>query len=247
MKTHHMMTDPSSGIVKFTSPWPYHETVERIEAALLAKKIKLFASIDQASEASAAGLTLRPTTLLIFGDPAKGAPLMEAYPSIAIDLPLKALIWEGSPSEVYVGLTSPDFLQQRHGLPSAPFAEVVRFFDALMKAGGRRRGGRRKIDRARKPATAFFQSARSGNPRISGVSPGPDAGASALLRRGVPKRGFRKPSPARFFGAFQDIEIWDFRPPSRYRRAWCRAGSSRSFQAGGSRRSKHHSSWLGSR
>ena len=60
---------------------------------------------------------------------------MEDYPSLAIDLPLKALIWEASPSEVYVGLTSPDILQQRHGLPSAPFAEVVRFFDALMKAG----------------------------------------------------------------------------------------------------------------
>jgi len=60
---------------------------------------------------------------------------MEAYPPIAIDLPLKALIWETSPSEVYVGLTSPDFLQKRHNLPSAPFAEVVGFFNALINAG----------------------------------------------------------------------------------------------------------------
>jgi cytochrome b561 len=134
MKTQNMITDPSSGIVKFTSPWPYHETVERIKAALLAKKIKLFASIDQSAEAAAVGLNLRPTTVLIFGDPAKGTPLMEAYPSIAIDLPLKALIWEAGASEVYVGLTSPDFLQQRHGLPYAPFAEVVRLFDALINA-----------------------------------------------------------------------------------------------------------------
>jgi uncharacterized protein (DUF302 family) len=132
---HNMITEPSTGIVQFTSPWPYHETVERIKAALLAKKIKLFASIDQASEAAAAGLTLRPTTLLIFGDPAKGTPLMEAYPLLAIDLPLKALIWEGTSSEVYVGLTSPDFLQQRHGLPHAPFAEVIRLFDGLLNAG----------------------------------------------------------------------------------------------------------------
>ena len=134
---HNMITDPSTGIVQFTSPWPYHAAVERIKAALLAKNIKLFASIDQASEASAVGLTLRPTTLLIFGDPAKGTPLMEAYPLLAIDLPLKALIWEGTSSEVYVGLTSPDFLQQRHRLPYAPFAEVVRFFDALMNAADR--------------------------------------------------------------------------------------------------------------
>ena len=121
---HNMITEPSTGIVQFTSPWPYHETVERIKATLLAKKIKLFASIDQASEAAAAGLTLRPTT-----------PLMEAYPLLAIDLPLKALIWEGTSSEVYVGLTSPDFLQQRHGLPHAPFAEVIRLFDGLLNAG----------------------------------------------------------------------------------------------------------------
>jgi uncharacterized protein (DUF302 family) len=118
---HNMITEPSTGIVQFTSPWSY--------------QIKLFASIDQASEAAAAGLTLRPTTLLIFGDPAKGTPLMEAYPLLAIDLPLKALIWRGTSSEVYVGLTSPDFLQQRHGLPHAPFAEVIRLFDSLLNAG----------------------------------------------------------------------------------------------------------------
>jgi len=130
-----MTTDPSTGIVQFTSPWPYRETVEQIEAAFTAKKIKLFARIDQSAAAEAVGLTLRPTTLLIFGDPSKGTPLMEAYPTLAIDLPLKALVWEAGPSEVYVGLTSPEFLQKRHGLPSAPFAEVVRLFSTLLGAG----------------------------------------------------------------------------------------------------------------
>ncbi len=130
-----MTTDSANGIVKFASPWPFRETVERIEAALLAKKIKLFARIDQSAEAAAVGLTLRPTTLLIFGDPGKGTPLMDAHPTLAIDLPLKALVWEAGPSEVFVGLTSPEFLQKRHGLPSAPFTEVIRLFNALINPG----------------------------------------------------------------------------------------------------------------
>ena len=62
METHFMTTDSSSGIIKFSSPWPFSETVERIEAVLEAKKIKLFARIDQSAEAAAVGLTLRPTT-----------------------------------------------------------------------------------------------------------------------------------------------------------------------------------------
>ena len=108
--------------------------MERIEAAFRAKKIKLFARIDQAAEAAAVGLTLRPTTLLIFGDPSKGTPLMEVYPDLAIDLPLKVLVWEATPAEVFIGLTSPEFLQKRHRLPFAPFTEVVGLFTALINA-----------------------------------------------------------------------------------------------------------------
>ena len=89
----------------------------------------------QSAEAAAVGLTLRPTTLLIFGDPSRGTPLMEAYPTLAVDLPLKALVWELSPSEVYISLTSPEFLQKRHNLPSAPFSEVIRLFVALINTG----------------------------------------------------------------------------------------------------------------
>ena len=130
-----MTTDADSGIITFSSPWSFTETVERIEAALQAKKIKLFVHIDQAAEAKAAGLTLRPTVLLIFGDPSKGTPLMDSHPKLAMDLPLKALIWEAGPSEVYIGLNSPEFLQERYNLPAAPFAEVIRLFGALVDAG----------------------------------------------------------------------------------------------------------------
>jgi uncharacterized protein (DUF302 family) len=129
-----MTTDSSGGIVKLTSPWPYRETVEGIGAVLNAKKMKVFTNIDQAAEAAAVGLTLRPTTLL-FGDPSKGTPLIVAHPDLAIDLPLKALVWEAGPSEVYISLTSPEFLQKRHHLPSAPFAGVVRLFSTLLSAG----------------------------------------------------------------------------------------------------------------
>ena len=135
MKPQEITTDAVSGITRFTSPWSFDETVQRIEVILKSKNIKLFAKIDQAVEAKVVGLTLRPTTLLIFGDPAKGTPLMDAHPNLAIDLPLKALVWESAPGEVYVGLTSPEFLQQRYSLPQAPFAEVVRLFTTLINSG----------------------------------------------------------------------------------------------------------------
>jgi uncharacterized protein (DUF302 family) len=82
-----MTNDAVSGMIRFSSPWPFDETVRQIEAVLSAKHIKLFSRIDQAAEAAAVGLVLRPTTLLIFGDPGKGTPLMEAYPTLALDLP----------------------------------------------------------------------------------------------------------------------------------------------------------------
>src|SRR5271156_5777002 len=105
-----METDSSDGIISLASPRSVRETADRVEAALSPRKIKLFVRIDQSAEAAAVGLKLRPTVLLIFGDPGKGTPLMESYPSLAVDLPLKALIWEAKPGEVYLSLTSPEFL-----------------------------------------------------------------------------------------------------------------------------------------
>jgi uncharacterized protein (DUF302 family) len=122
-----MKTDLNSGIITFCSAWSFDETVKRIESALGAR-------IDQAAEAAAVGLVLRPTLLLIFGDPSQGTPLMESYPTLAIDLPLKALVWEANPSEVYVSVTSPEYLQKRHGLPNAPFLKVIQLFAGLIDA-----------------------------------------------------------------------------------------------------------------
>lgn len=131
-----MPSDSSNGIINLASPWPVKETVDRIENVFSARNIKLFARIDQATEAAAVGLKLRPTVLLVFGDPAKGTPLMDSYPTLAVDLPLKALVWESKTGEVYVSLTSPEFLQKRHQLPFAPFSEVIQLFTTVL--GGSR-------------------------------------------------------------------------------------------------------------
>jgi len=129
-----MPSDSSTGIINLPSPWPVAETADRIATALETKKVKIFARIDQAAEAAAVGLTLRPTVLLIFGDPAKGTPLMVSHPTLALDLPIKALIWEAKPGEVYVSMNSPEFLQERHQLPLAPFSEVVQLVAKVLSA-----------------------------------------------------------------------------------------------------------------
>lgn len=109
------------GIVSLPSRYSVSETAARITTALRAKGISIFAVIDQSSEARKVGLDLRPTVLIIFGDPRAGTLLMEASPSLAIDLPLKALIWEEAGGQVRVSYNSPEYLQRRHGLAERPF------------------------------------------------------------------------------------------------------------------------------
>ncbi len=120
------MTDEleERGIISFNSRYSVAESVARISAALQAKGITVFAVIDQSREAETVGLALRPTQLIIFGDPKTGTPLMNASPSLAIDLPLKALIWEDAGGKVQVSYNSPKYLQSRHGLAQEPFATV---------------------------------------------------------------------------------------------------------------------------
>ena len=123
----------AEGVVDLPSPYSAAETVGRLQALLLAKGMKIFARIDQAAEAVAVGLTLRPTILIIFGSPKAGTPLMEKFPSLAIDLPLKALVWESAEGKVYLSYTSPEYLQARHGLPMVPFAQLPDLFAAALK------------------------------------------------------------------------------------------------------------------
>ena len=119
----------AKGLIDLPCPYPVNEAVGRLELLLQSKGIKIFARIDQQAEAAQVGLEMRPTELLIFGDPKAGTPLMNAHPSIAVDLPLKALVWEAADGQVWLSYNSPEYLAERHQLEKAPFKAV----DALIK------------------------------------------------------------------------------------------------------------------
>lgn len=108
----------SRGIVDKPSHHSVDETVERLRNILESKGLTLFALVDHSGEAEKVGMKMPPTKLLIFGSPKAGTPLMLASPSVAIDLPLKILVWEDSQGKVWVSYNSPDYLKERHGLPS---------------------------------------------------------------------------------------------------------------------------------
>ncbi|HUO25131.1 MAG TPA: DUF302 domain-containing protein [Candidatus Aquilonibacter sp.] len=106
------------GLTQVSSRYSVGETVDRLKAAFSSKGLQLFALVDHSGEAEKVGLKMRPTKLLIFGSPKGGTPLMVAAPSLAIDLPLKALVWEDENSTVWLAWNSPEYLQQRHGFPA---------------------------------------------------------------------------------------------------------------------------------
>jgi uncharacterized protein (DUF302 family) len=121
------------GIRSLISPHSVDETVARLQSLLQQKGVKLFCLIDHSGEASAAGLTMRPTKLLIFGNPKAGTPLMVAAPSTALDLPLKILVAESETGETIVSSNDPAWLQQRHGFPEELTANLAAA-QALAKA-----------------------------------------------------------------------------------------------------------------
>jgi len=106
------------GIVNIPSKHSVDETVERLKNILRSKQITLFALIDHSGEAAKVGMKMPPTKLLIFGNPKGGTPLMLAAPSSALDLPLKILVSEDAQGKVWLSYNSPEYLKERHGLPS---------------------------------------------------------------------------------------------------------------------------------
>jgi uncharacterized protein (DUF302 family) len=114
-----MILDMSaSGIVDIASHHSVDATVERVRDILDARGVRLFALVDHSGEAEKAGMTMRPTKLLIFGSPKAGTPVMVAAPSIAIDLPLKILVWEDADGKVWISYNSADYLRGRHNVPA---------------------------------------------------------------------------------------------------------------------------------
>ena len=112
-----MNAHKESGLIDIPSNHSVEETVENLKGILQVKGITLFALVDHSGEAGKAGMQMRPTKLLIFGNPKAGTPVMLAAPSSAIDLPLKILIWEDAQGKVWVTYNSPIYLQERHNLP----------------------------------------------------------------------------------------------------------------------------------
>jgi uncharacterized protein (DUF302 family) len=107
----------SNGIIDKLSHHSVGETVEKLRGILQSKEVTLFALVDHSGEAEKVGMKMRPTKLLIFGSPKAGTPLMQAAPSVALDLPLKILVWEDGQGRVWVSYNSPTYLQERHGIP----------------------------------------------------------------------------------------------------------------------------------
>jgi uncharacterized protein (DUF302 family) len=122
-----MTSKLENGIVTIPSRHSVDETVQKLEGLLQAKGVKLFVVVDHSGEAEKAGMEMRPTKLLIFGNPKAGTPLMLASPSIAIDLPMKILVWEDADRKVQVSYNTAAYLQSRHGLSPelAPNIAVV--------------------------------------------------------------------------------------------------------------------------
>jgi uncharacterized protein (DUF302 family) len=110
--------EANKGIIDEPSNHTVEQMVEKLKNILQAKGVTLFALVDHSGEAEKVGMKMRPTKLLIFGNPKAGTPLMLAAPSVAIDLPLKILVWEDAQGKVWVSYNSPEFLKERHGLPA---------------------------------------------------------------------------------------------------------------------------------
>lgn len=119
------MIDQPEGIVTLASPFSVTETIARIETAITGHGLTLFAHIDHSGAAASVGLTMRPAHVLIFGSPRSGTPLMIAAPLLALDLPLKALVWQDDAGQTLVSYTSPAFLAQRYTIPSELVKNIV--------------------------------------------------------------------------------------------------------------------------
>jgi uncharacterized protein (DUF302 family) len=130
-----MAPNTSNGILSKPSNHSVDETLEKLKRILQAKGVNVFAIVDHSGEAEKVGLNMRPTKLVIFGNPKAGTPLMLAAPTTAIDLPLKILIWEDGQGKVWISYNSPAYLQQRHGFPQE-LVQIVAVVETLATNAG---------------------------------------------------------------------------------------------------------------
>lgn len=132
------IANAADGLIALKSPYPAGETMDRLESVVKAKGLNVFARIDHAAGAAKVGKTLRPTEVLIFGNPQGGTPFMECAQSVGIDLPLKALVWQATDNQVWLGYNDPTYLAKRHEAADCPAAAKLRqaladLADAVLK------------------------------------------------------------------------------------------------------------------
>ena len=120
----------ANGVVSIPGRHTVDATVDRLKAILAEKGVTLFALIDHSGEAKKAGIPMPNTKLVIFGSPKAGTPLMLASPTLALDLPLKVLVWEDADGRVWLTYNSVEFLRQRHNFPRE-LAQNLSVIDAL--------------------------------------------------------------------------------------------------------------------
>ena len=134
------MTDSAAfpaGMIVLTSAHSVANTMARLESLLKEKNVLIFARIDFSGDAARAGLELRPEQMLIFGNPKGGTPLMAQQPTVGLDLPLKALVWQDSDGKTWLGYNDPKYIVQRHGVDEAlqkNLAAVIPLLESAVRA-----------------------------------------------------------------------------------------------------------------
>jgi uncharacterized protein (DUF302 family) len=122
---------PVDGLITLQSSFDPNETTNKLEAAVKAKGMTVFAKIDHAAGAASVGLPLQPTTVVIFGNAKGGTLLMQSVQTSGIDLPLKALIWQDAAGATWLSYNDPDWIAKRHGLHHEAGAAIKAMSDAL--------------------------------------------------------------------------------------------------------------------
>jgi uncharacterized protein (DUF302 family) len=112
----------ADGMIVVKSPYSAKDTMDRFEAVVKERGLNVFARIDHSAGASKVGKSLRPTEVIIFGNPQGGTPFMECAQTVGIDLPLKALVWQDASSQVWLGYNDPEYLAERHDVADCPVA-----------------------------------------------------------------------------------------------------------------------------
>jgi uncharacterized protein (DUF302 family) len=123
----------ADGLITVASNFPVEETIDRLSAAATQAGLTIFARVDHTQGAASAGLPLRPTQLLLFGQACGGTPLMQEQQTAGIDLPLKALAWTDENGQTWLSYNDPEWIASRHGLGQASAGAVQSMRGGLAK------------------------------------------------------------------------------------------------------------------